>query len=245
MGRFESTVATYGRARQPYSRAFFAEVAEAIGLDGRQRLLDVGTGPGLLAIGFASACRTVTGVDPEPAMIEAAKAAAARAGVRLSAFVGRLEDMPDAPDFDVVTIGRAVHWLDAETDLRKLERIVAPRGAVVVCRADSVKDGRNPWLGAFTSVRRSFGETRAKRDDSSFFAGGRFRRAATITVETTYLLPIALFADRILSHSTTSPQTLGPRAAEMRDAVGEALATYATGGLIDDIVAARAEVFAG
>ena len=165
MGRFESTVATYGRARQPYSRAFFAEVAEAIGLDGRQRLLDVGTGPGLLAIGFASACRSVTGVDPEAAMIEAAKAAAERADVRLTAFVGRLEDMSEAPEFEVVTIGRAIHWLDPQAALRKLERIVAPRGAVVVCRADSVKDGRNPWLGAFTFAASVFRRdaTKARR----------------------------------------------------------------------------------
>jgi SAM-dependent methyltransferase len=245
MGRFDSTVATYERARPPYSPAFFAEVSEAIGLDGRQRLLDVGTGPGLLAIGFASACRSVTGVDPEPAMIEAATAAAARAGVRLTTLVGRLEDMSDAPAFEVVTIGRALHWLDPEPARRTLERIVAQRGMVVVCRADSVKDGRNPWLGAFTSVRRSFGETPPRGDDDSFLEGGRFHRAGTVTVETTYLLPVALLAERILSHSTTSPEKLGARVADMRDAVGEALAAYATGGLIDDIVAARAELFAG
>jgi SAM-dependent methyltransferase len=246
MGRFESTVTTYERARPPYSRAFFAEVAGRIGLEGSQRLLDVGMGPGLLAIGFSPYCRSATGVDPEPAMVEAARAAAARAGASLNVIFGRFEDMPDAPGaFEVVTIGRAIHWLDPQPALRKLETIVTSRGSVVVCRSSSVKDGRNPWLGAFTSVRRRFGGERPAHAEGSFFEGGRFRRRETITVETTYLLPVEMFADRLLSHSTSSPASLGGRVAEMRDAMGEAMAPYATGGLIDDIVAATAECFRG
>src|SRR5579863_5855657 len=78
MGRFASTVAYYEIARPPYGAAFFAAVARELGFDRRQRLLDVGAGPGLLAIGFAPYCGEVVGVDPEPAMVEAARAAAAR-----------------------------------------------------------------------------------------------------------------------------------------------------------------------
>ena len=85
MGRFASTVAYYESARPPYGAAFFAGVALELGLDGRQRLLDVGAGPGILAIGFARFCREVVGVDPEPGMVAAARAAAAPGeGVLLS-----------------------------------------------------------------------------------------------------------------------------------------------------------------
>ena len=80
MGRFDSTVAFYERARQPYGNAFFATVARSLGFDGSQRLLDLGTGPGLLALGFAPFVGEVIGVDPEPAMIAAARGAADRAG---------------------------------------------------------------------------------------------------------------------------------------------------------------------
>ena len=45
MGRFASTVAYYESARPPYGAAFFAKVAQQLGLDRRQRLLDVGPGP--------------------------------------------------------------------------------------------------------------------------------------------------------------------------------------------------------
>ncbi len=91
MGRFESTADTCERARPSYGEAFFARVAEALGLDGSQRLIDVGVGPGILAIGFAPYCRSVAGVDPEPEMVVAARAAAARAGVALTVIEGRAE----------------------------------------------------------------------------------------------------------------------------------------------------------
>jgi predicted RNA methylase len=78
MGRFASTVAYYESARPPYGSAFFAAVARQLVFNGNQRLLDVGAGPGLLAIGFAPYCYEAVGVDPEPGMVEAARAAAAR-----------------------------------------------------------------------------------------------------------------------------------------------------------------------
>ena len=245
-GRFESTVATYEAARPPYGAAFFVEVARAIGLDGRQRLLDVGAGPGILAIGFAPWCRRVTGVDPKPAMIEAARAAAAHAGVALDLIEGRLEDLREAPGaFDVVTIGWAIHWLDPKPALETLDWIVAPGGKIVVCRASGVKDGRNPWLDAFAAVRRRFGGEHEPHDARAFLEGGRFRHREAITVETTSVVPVARFADRLLSFSTSSPARLSSRISEMRDVMGQAMAPFATNGLIDEIVAARADVFEG
>src|ERR1700722_6043197 len=81
MGPSASTVAYYESARPPYGAAFFAAVALELGFDRSQRLLDVGAGPGILAIAFAPFCREVVGIDPEPGMVEAARAAAERAGV--------------------------------------------------------------------------------------------------------------------------------------------------------------------
>ena len=103
MGRFASTVAYYESARPPYGAEFFAEAARELGLDRSRRLLDIGAGPGILAIGFAPCCGEVVGVDPEPAMVEAARSAAARAGVAATFIEGCFEDMgPSLGVFDVV-----------------------------------------------------------------------------------------------------------------------------------------------
>jgi SAM-dependent methyltransferase len=79
MGRFASTVEFYARYREPYPPEFFQKVAEQIGLRGDETLLDVGCGPGMLAIGFAPFVGSCTGLDPEPLMIAAARSAARRA----------------------------------------------------------------------------------------------------------------------------------------------------------------------
>jgi SAM-dependent methyltransferase len=244
MGRFASTVAYYESARAPYSGAFFAKVAGELGFDRGRSLLDVGAGPGILAIGFAPWFRDVVAVDPEPAMIEAAREAAARAGVAIELIEGRFEDMPVRADaFGVVTIGRALHWLDPGPAQRRLEQAVEPHGLVLVCHASSVKDGRNPWLGAFDAVHDRWRGQRPAHDSSAFFAGGRFVRRETIGIEASQSLPIERLADRILSMSTSSPERLGEAVPEMRRVLREALAGFATDGVLDEVVEAQAQVF--
>ncbi len=180
MGRFASAVAYYESARPPYGAAFFEAVSQQLVLDGSQRLLDIGAGPGILAIGLAPYCREVVGVDPEPAMIEAAQAATKRAGVSVSFIEGRFEEAAERLGaFDIVSIGRAVHWLDTEPARAALDRVLDPRGRVLVCGAMSVKDGRNRWLETFNAVRDRWKGDRPSRDHHSFFADGQFMRTGT------------------------------------------------------------------
>jgi SAM-dependent methyltransferase len=244
MGRFASTVAYYENARAPYGAAFFVTVARELGFNRSQRLLDVGAGPGILAIGFAPYCGEAVGVDPEPAMVEAARAAAARAGIAATFIEGRFEDKAAGLGaFSVVTIGRAIHWLDPNLARDALDRVVKPGGRVLVCHASSVDDGRNAWLGAFNAIRDRWRDDRPKHDRDLFFAGGRFVPGGTITVETTAAFPIERLADRILSMSTSSPERLGDDVPVMRSAMREALAPYAADGVIQDIVEAEADIF--
>jgi SAM-dependent methyltransferase len=244
MGRFASTVAYYETARPPYGAAFFEAVAQQVGLDGSQRLLDVGAGPGILAIGFASYCREAVGVDPEPGMVEAAHAAAQTAGAAVTFIEGRFEDAAaKLGAFDIVTIGRAIHWLDPEPARAALERALATRGRVLVCGATSVKDGRNPWLETFNAVRDRWKGDRPSRDHRTFFASGDFTRAGTIRVEGTHAVSVERLLERVLSMSTSSSERLGDEVPAMKSAMREALAPFASNGMIKDIVEARAEVF--
>jgi SAM-dependent methyltransferase len=245
MGRFETTVAYYERARPPYGAVFFAEVARRLDFSRSTRVLDVGAGPGILAIGFARFCGEIVGVDPEPAMIAAARETAGRAGVAARFIEARFEDLPeDLGRFDVATIGRAIHWLDPPAARAALDRLLAPRGRVLVCHAGSVMDGRNAWLDAYEAVRHRWSAPPPPHDLKGFFAGARFAPQETISVETLFATPIDRLADRVLSMSTSSPERLGENVPAMQSAMREALAPFAVDGAVVDIVEARAEVFA-
>jgi len=133
---------------------FFKKVAEQIALRGDESLLDIGCGPGLLAIGFAPFVGSCTGLDPEPGMIAAAKDAAAEAGVALSLIEGRIEEFPTTQTYDVITIGRAHHWLERTPTLKVLERILAPdSGRILLCRASGVETPETPWVKPYRKVR--------------------------------------------------------------------------------------------
>src|ERR1700759_5559632 len=111
MGRFATTAEFYEQYRPPYPAEFFHAVASKLKLDKRHALIDLGTGPGVLALGFAPYVDRAVGVDPEPAMLAAARAAAVRAGTEVTFIEGKAEDLPESiGSFDVVTIGRALHW---------------------------------------------------------------------------------------------------------------------------------------
>ena len=249
MGRFASVAAFYERSRPPYGPLFFEAVARRLVLGGTERLLDIGTGPGVLALGFAPWIAELVGVDPEPAMLAAARGAADRAGAAFRLIEGRAEDLPDdAGLFDIVTIGRALHWMDPAPTRAVLDRVVAPRGFVVICRSSPVSDGRNPWLEAYDLARGQWGEpgprARHALDRSAFFAGTRFRFRETVSVEFEQDIAATALVDRVLSMSTTSPDAIGSDVGALRASIAAALDPFAKDGLLHEIVGARADVFA-
>src|ERR1700689_59988 len=79
--RFRTTVPFYARYRLPYPRALIDRVIGIVGMRPGDAVMDLGTGPGLLAILFAQAGMDVVAIDPEPEMLGAARAAAGEAGV--------------------------------------------------------------------------------------------------------------------------------------------------------------------
>ena len=95
------------------------------------RILDAGTGPGLLPLRIAAACRqlTVDAVDLSPQMIDRAQQSAATAQTEAVTFsvadVAALP-FPDAT-FDLVisTISQH-HWTDPGAGLRELNRVLRP-----------------------------------------------------------------------------------------------------------------------
>ena len=132
-------------------------------------------------------------------MVKAARVGAEGAGVAERFIESRFEDVaPKLGAFDIVTIGRAIHWLDPEPARAALERALAPRGRVLVCGATTAKDRRNLWLGAFNAVRDRWNGDRPARGHDTFFANDEFTRTGTVRVEATYAIPVERLVERVL-----------------------------------------------
>ncbi|HZZ56375.1 MAG TPA: class I SAM-dependent methyltransferase [Opitutaceae bacterium] len=244
MGRFESTVPYYRRFRQPYPPAFFAGLARLLDLRGSEALIDIGCGPAPLALGFAPFVRRVCGIDPEPAMIADARAAAAEAGVGLALWEGRIEEPPpDAGTFELATIGRALHWLDPGAACAALERLVAAGGNIVIAGAHT-PEAENPWLPAYEKLREGLRDgTPYRFDPAGFFAGSRFALQAHYSTLSEHTISVDILVGRFLSMSNTSPAALGPRVREAEEQLRAQLRPYAAAdGSLREVVEARATI---
>jgi SAM-dependent methyltransferase len=253
MGRFATTVALYEELRTPYPPAFFREVAQRLAFTKAQALIDLGTGPGLLALGFAPYVGRITGVDPEPAMLAAARKAAERGSQDLTLIAGKAEDLPDdIGRFDVVTIGRALHWMDRDLTLERLERLVEPNGVILVCSSVSAGEGRNPWLEDYNAARRAWSNEslwsdsgsarRTHRDLAGFFHGTRFQTGDVIKVETSHQVSLHNLARRVMTFSSSSPGVLGDQAEAMVRDVEQRLFPFSRDGFVSEVVVAMAQV---
>jgi SAM-dependent methyltransferase len=247
MGRFATTVPYYARYREPYPPVFFAAVAERLGFRGDEQLLDIGCGPGLLALGFAPFVGGCTGVDPEPAMIAAARAAAGEAGFDLELIEVRIEDLPeDAGTFDLVTIGRALHWLNREKTLDVLDRVVKPGGAILSCGTRTSGPDLNPWAEPYEELIRAWaGDPDHRRyhiDHAAWFAGSRFRVADEIKTAYRHEVTILDLIGRGLSKSYTSPELLGDRQVAFETEIRRVLEPFAPEGVLEEEIAPVATV---
>lgn len=125
--RFKAEI---GRLRSP-ERVALLEVDRVIdeclrGINVRS-VLDVGTGSGIFAEGFAKRGISVTGIDPNPEMLKAAKQFVAEGKFRK----GTVEEIPcKDKSFDVVFLGHVLHESDdvakalAETRRCAFQRVV-------------------------------------------------------------------------------------------------------------------------
>jgi SAM-dependent methyltransferase len=248
MGRFASTVEFYARYREPYPPSFFQKVAQQIGLREDETLLDVGCGPGMLAIGFAPFVASCTGLDPEPGMLAAARSAAAKAGVALSLIQGRIEEFPISQTYDVITIGRAQHWLERTPTLAVLERILAPdSGRILICRASSVETPETPWVKPYRKVRSAWASGRKEKHDrihpSEWFRDSCFSALGETSVTERRQVTIADLVGRALSRSNTSPEVVAGGQEKFETEIAAALEPFVRDGMLVEQIVARASIF--
>jgi SAM-dependent methyltransferase len=126
------TAEDYAAWRPGYPASFFERLRELeVGLPG-QRVLDLATGTGALALPLAAAGCAVTGVDLASEQVDAARALAANQGLDLELFASRAEEtgLPGAA-FDIVTASQCFGYFDPAIIWSELRRLLAPGGGLV------------------------------------------------------------------------------------------------------------------
>lgn len=131
--RFQNAAAHYWSGRPPYAPQLVLEVAHVIGLSSADRVLDLGCGPGQLAIGFAFFCGRVVAMDPEPEMLAIAGQFAAGLAPNIAFVRGSSYDLSAAiGSFRLVTMGRSFHWMDRPAVLATIDKLVDAPGGVAL-----------------------------------------------------------------------------------------------------------------
>jgi hypothetical protein len=251
---FSGAAAHYLRGRPPYAEGLADASRDALGLDGHGRLLDVGCGPGVVAVRLAGLFDEVVGLDPDADMLREAQRHAVTTGVTNATWVRlRAEELPAGlGTFRLITFAASFHWMDRATVARAVRRMLEPGGAVVQVDApayrqddvagtalphppppdDAIVELRQRYLGSDTRAGRSIRNTSPGGEDAVFVAAG-FAPAVEVTVPDGRVLERTiddLVALR-LSSSPTAPHLFGDRLGAFEADLRRLLATHTGSGL--------------
>jgi SAM-dependent methyltransferase len=229
---FEGTARYYRQGRKPYAPALAEALADHLKLDGRGRLLDVGCGPGTVALSFAHLFEDVIGLDPDSGMLaEARRAAAERRIANASWLQLRGEDLPGPlGTFRVISFGQSFHWMDRPRVASAVREMLDADGVVVqvdlwhTSPPDQVLRGgpyppipeaaidelRRRWLGPDRHAGQGFRNTSPDGEDAVFQAAGFAPEELVIVPDDRVLeRSVADVVAWVLSTSSTAPHLFG------------------------------------
>jgi SAM-dependent methyltransferase len=253
---FEGAAVHYRSGRPPYSPRLERVLIDELGLDGAGRLLDGGCGPGVLTVRLAPLFEEAIGLDPDAAMLDEARRAAAEHGRTNVRWIhARAEELPEAAPgpFRLATFGQSFHWTDEARVAEAVYDVLEPGGALALIVHTVAGRPKPPSPGPppipheeiKALVQKFLGPTpRVGRG----FAPVRTHRFEDVLVRTRFGEPQSLFVPGIpdlvrdsesvlsgyFSFSTSAPHLFGDRAGEFAGEVRELLAARSPAGVFWD-----------
>jgi SAM-dependent methyltransferase len=246
----------YRSGRPPYSPQLESLLSAEVRLDGTGRLLDVGCGPGILAVRLAAFFAEVVGLDPDPDMLaEARKAAEGARLANISWVQAVAEDLPYAAPgpFRLVTFGQSFQWTDEQHVAEVVYDILEPGGylALIVHTVDGRPIPPSPGPPPIPHdeikalVERYLGSTRRAGQGTM---PPRRHRFEDVLVHTRFRTFRSVFAPGVpdlvrdiesvlsgyFSMSSSAPHLFGDRVDDFAQDVRELLAKRSPNGLFWD-----------
>lgn len=210
--------------------------------------MDLGCGPGQIAVALAPYVGQVVGVDPEPEMLKIAAEYTARSGEKIELIEGSSYDLgPQLGIFHLVAMGRSFHWMDRADTLQRLDAMIDPGGAVVLIRDDHPAVRDNAWHGPFQDVvMRYAADDIAKKLRSSWASheaillDSPFNHLEQITVFERHRIPVDALVLRTQSMSSVARSRIGTKADDLAAEVREAMSAFAQDGMLSEVIASSA-----
>ena len=228
----EDVAAAYA-CRPPYPEELYEFLADLPGQ--RRRALDLGCGPGKIAHRLAERFDHVDAVDPSPAML---RIAAASSHTNISWIPGLAETAALAPQYDLVTAGASIHWMDHEVLFPRLASLIARDGFIAVIEGDDAHDP--PWQDAWVAfVERWLGRLGQSYDPSGYRARmaafqSWVEKSGERSFDARFRQPVEHFIECQHSRATWSRSNLGKRrAADFGAELAALIAPYAVDGIIE------------
>jgi SAM-dependent methyltransferase len=247
--RFQAAAPHYLAGRPAYAPVLIGRVARLCGIGERDRVLDLGCGPGQLALGFAFHAGSVLAIDPEPEMLRVAASFALSAPNIRFLQASSYDLGPSLGRFRLVAIGRAFHWMDRDATLATLDGMVEAEGAIALFGDRHPEVPENAWLAGFRALVDRYadgdGERQRRRGPNwrsheAVLLASVFGRLDRVAVIERRAVPVAQFVDRALSVSSTSRRRLGDRADELGREVLALMNGVARDGMVAEVVESTA-----
>ncbi|MGN6563752.1 MAG: class I SAM-dependent methyltransferase [Thermomicrobiales bacterium] len=250
---FKGSARYYERGRLPYPPGLADAIAGALALDGRGRLLDVGCGPGTIALRLAHLFAEVVGLDPDADMLVEAERRAAALGIGNVQWVCvRAEELPASLGVvRVATFAQSFHWMDRDRVAAAILAMLEPGGAFVQISApqEALPEPDRPLSHPFPPraaiadlVRRYLGPVRragqgvlpygTPGDEQAVLRRVGFGDPEVVVAGGRQVIVRSIddLVAQVYSTSSSAPHLFGPRLAEFEDELRALLAAATPSG---------------
>jgi SAM-dependent methyltransferase len=154
--RFSNRVQDYARYRPGYPPQVLETMRRECGLAAESVIADVGCGTGILSRLLCDAGNRVFGVEPNAAMLDAARKSL-RDCAHFVAVLGKAEATTlKSRLVDLVTAAQSFHWFEPREARREFARIMKPGGSVVLLWNERRMDA-TPFMTAYEQLLVRFG----------------------------------------------------------------------------------------